>query len=300
MVNKFLNLFFGKCSVCQVSLCINIQECGCTSQRHGRAILLLDGSQIAKIQPLDCFLYILCRSGNIKSVNLTKFFQFFQSFNLFGQFFPCSGNVRIHNNSGRIFLMLLVLNQTVNTIQCHTTIVSDNSSTAVCVRKSGNNVAGTARSHFRCVSIENTLIMSFSVFGEELNNLRIHMISIVFTCFHRHTDTAVRLQRTFERFVSLKTNDCLFFFVQITGTMRSDCGNNFGVHIQHTAFFSLLSGKIHNLFPKFFCVFCGICQKSIISVIRSVVFLNEISDIDLFFPDTRAEAFPLFSHYQTS
>src|SRR5699024_10124820 len=74
VVDEFLNLLLCECAVCKVTLSIDIEECGSTSKGHCRTVLLLDCSKVSEIQPLNRFLYIFSRSGNVKSVDLSQFF----------------------------------------------------------------------------------------------------------------------------------------------------------------------------------------------------------------------------------
>ena len=74
-------------------------------------------------------------------------------------------------------------------------------------------MCASARSHLRCVSVKYTGIMSFSVCCKVLYHLRIDFVSIVLARLDRHTDTAVRLESTFERLVRLETDNLLFLFI---------------------------------------------------------------------------------------
>ena len=74
MIYKFLDLFLCKGSVLQISFGINIQKGGGASQGHGSAVLLFDGCQIAEVQPLNGFLHIGGRAGNVIAVNISQLF----------------------------------------------------------------------------------------------------------------------------------------------------------------------------------------------------------------------------------
>ncbi|CCZ35846.1 uncharacterized protein BN747_01032 [Firmicutes bacterium CAG:646] len=219
VIDKLLNLFLCKGSVLQVTLCINIQESRSTSQRHRCSVLLLDCCQISKIQPLNRFLYVRCRFGNIKSVNLSQLFQFFQSLDLLRQLFSLTGYIRIHNNSCAVFLLLLVLDQTIHSVQRYSSVIADDTSATISIRQTSDDMTGTAGSHLRCICVKHTFIVSLSMFCKEFHNLRIYMISVIFAGFHCHTDTAVRLQGTFERLICLKSDNRFFVFIQISRTM---------------------------------------------------------------------------------
>ena len=62
MIDEFLNLFFAKGTLGKISLRIDVEEGGGTAKRHGSAVLLLYGSEIGKVGPLDGFLHIAGRT----------------------------------------------------------------------------------------------------------------------------------------------------------------------------------------------------------------------------------------------
>ena len=55
VVHDLLDFLFGDKPLLQVALEINIQEGGHAAQAHRRAVLLLDGAQVAEIGPLHRF-----------------------------------------------------------------------------------------------------------------------------------------------------------------------------------------------------------------------------------------------------
>ena len=45
VIDELLNLFLCKCALRQISLCVDINEGGSTSQRHCGTVLFLDGAR---------------------------------------------------------------------------------------------------------------------------------------------------------------------------------------------------------------------------------------------------------------
>ena len=68
VVNELLNLLLGKCAVCKVSLRIAVKEGGRTSKGHCSTVLLFYGAEITEVSPLDRFLYVRSRLGNVAAV----------------------------------------------------------------------------------------------------------------------------------------------------------------------------------------------------------------------------------------
>ena len=66
--------------------------------------------------------------------------------------------------------------------------------------------------------------------------------------------------------------------------MRYYRGYDLRIHIQHTALLSLLLAEIKNLIPESLCIIGRPFEEGIIPVIRRIVPLYEITDIDLLLP----------------
>ena len=86
--------------------------------------------------------------------------------------------------------MLLVLNEKVNAVESYTSIVADDTASAVSVGETCEYSRMTCKSHLGSVCVENALIVSFSVLGEYLNYLGIDLIAVLFASLLSHTDSA--------------------------------------------------------------------------------------------------------------
>ena len=131
-------LLCDKASV-QISLDIDVQKGGSTAKTHSGAILLLDSCQIAEVEPLDGLLCVLCRLADVKSVDVSQFFQLAQGPDLLGQLFPQADVVAGHADQGGGELLLFVLNEPVCSIQGYPAVVADDAASAVGVRKTGDD-----------------------------------------------------------------------------------------------------------------------------------------------------------------
>ena len=241
VVYEFLDLLLCKLTGLQVTLCVAVDEGRSTAQRHSCTVLLLNCAQITEVCELDRFLYVGSRLGNVDAVRSSHFLHHLQGYHLLGKLFTKTDHIICHHASGGILLSLLVLDQSVDTVQCNTTVVTDDTATAVSIRKTCDYVRGTACTHLRCVSIEAACIVCLSVYGEELADLRIYGITIVCASLLSHTDTAVYLHGTLERLVGLETYDGLLALIQVARAMRGDGRYYLGIHIQYTACLTLLT-----------------------------------------------------------
>ena len=90
--------------------------------------------------------------------------------------------------------------------------------------------------------------------------------------------------------------------------MRCKTCYDIGIHVKNTAslftvktnwFFVVLSLlEFLQLVEQFVCCVCWTCQKWLVAVIRCVVFLNEVTNVNFFLPKSSVESFPgfLFCH----
>ena len=185
--------------------------------------------------------------------------------------------------------MLLFLNEPVHTIKRNSPIIADDSSTAISIRKSCDYMIGTACPHLRCICIEDAFIVGFPVLRVEFHNLRIDCISILLGSLHSHPYAAIRLKRSLEWLVSLESDDFLPRLIKISRAMRGYGRYCFRIHIQNPALLTFLLAELHYLSPESLCIICRAFKKCLITIIRRVIPLDEVTDIDFLFPDARGE-----------
>ena len=242
MVNELLDLRLSESTVSKVTLCVAIKEGSCTAKAHSSTVLLLNSTKVTEVGCLDSFLYVLSGLGDIAAIDSSHLLQFAQSTDLLSDLFAVTDNIGKHDGTAKLLLLLLILDQTINTVKSYTTIVADDTATAVSIRKTCDDVVGTSHTHLIGINIKYTCVVCLSVNSEELNDLRVYLITVIGASLHSHADTAVRHQSSLERSVCLETNDLLEIFVQITCCVRGKGGNDLGVHIQNTACFSFFLG----------------------------------------------------------
>ena len=235
MVNQFLCFCLCQDAFFQVTLNINIEECRNTSYTHGSTILCLNSSQITKVKPLNSFFCIFCRTWNVIAINLSHFFHSLQRFNLLCNFLTKTNYIVCHRSASTVcFIFLFLFDQKVNTIQSYTTVIADDTSTSVSIRKTGYDVAVTSLFHLRCIRIKNSSIVCFMVFIKNFIKLWIWCVTISCTCLFCHLNTTIWHKRTFQRLVCLKTNNFLQIFQFFFNISRAICSQrryNLCLHI---------------------------------------------------------------------
>ena len=198
----------------------------------------------------------------------------------------------VHDGAGTVFLISLISDKSVNTIESNTTIIADDAATAICVRQTGNDMGVTAFAHVLGVDIKNTSVVSLATIGVEVNNLWVNFITVGLACSHCHTNAAVYHQSALEGLVSLETNNLLKWFVNVASLVGGDSGNLLGIHIKYTTVCGLLCKEIHNIRPKLCSSLSWTSEEGIITVIRGVILLNEVSDINSSLPVATDKAVP--------
>ena len=204
MIDQFLCLIFCKDSFFDVTLNVDIQEGGNTTNTHCGTILCLDCCQISEVQPLNCFTGISCRSGNIISVDLSHLLHLIECFKLLADLFTHTDDIIIHvSASCTVVSYFFCLNQTVDSIKGHTAVVTYNTTTSVSIWKTCYNVCFSCKTHLRSIGTKNSIVVGCHISSEDFFEFRIDLISVSLSSLNCHTNTAIRHECTFQRFVCL-------------------------------------------------------------------------------------------------
>ena len=70
VIDQFLCLGLGKCTFLKVTVYININKGGDSSNTHSRAVLCLNSCEVAEVEPLNRLFRVCRRTGNVISVDL--------------------------------------------------------------------------------------------------------------------------------------------------------------------------------------------------------------------------------------
>ena len=163
LVYKLLDFAFGEGAFLKVSFCIYVKECRCSAKAHCRAVLLFDSAKVAEVECLDSLLHIGSGLGDIASVDVCKLCKHLESLNLLGNLFDISDIVCSHGSAGKVLLHALILDKLVDTVESDSSVVTDDTASAVSIGQTCDDVVGTALSHICVVYIKHTCVMSLSV-----------------------------------------------------------------------------------------------------------------------------------------
>ena len=192
MVDQLLCLGLGQGAVIQVALDVDIQEGGHAADRHSRAVLGLDGGQVAEVQPLDSLLGVGSRLGDVEAVGGSHLLHAFQGRNLHCNFFALADDLLGHRAVTAVGkVILLGLDEVVDAVQGYAAVVADNAAATVGVGQTGDDVAVACLLHLGGVGIKHSLVMGAGVLGENLVQLFAGLVAVGGAGLFRHLDAAV-------------------------------------------------------------------------------------------------------------
>ncbi len=144
MVNHFLCVLFGDFACFQVTFDVGIQEGGYTTEGHCCAVLRFNRCQVTEVSPLDSFLSVGRRTGDIATVFRCHLFDLTQRTVLFGDLFTQTDsrfqvNAIFQIGLQRQELCVFVFQQVVDTVQRNATVVTDDTTTAICIWQTGQD-----------------------------------------------------------------------------------------------------------------------------------------------------------------
>ena len=192
--------------------------------------------------------------------------------------------------------MLLFSNQHVDAVQRNTAIVAHDTAAAIGVRQTGDDVGLAGRAHFRRVRHEDRVGVRQVIFGEDLVQFGSGGVTVLGAGLFRHADAAERHESALQRLVRLKTHDLLQIlqvFVDVAGLMGSQGRNNLGVHIQDAALGAFFLLQLLQSAPQLVGRFGRADQEGFVTVVRLIVLLDKVTNVDFFLPDGTLEAIPL-------
>ena len=291
VIDNFLRLYLRENTGGQVALKVNIKKGRRSAQRHGSTVLLFYGCQVAEIEPLHRLLCVASGNRDIEAIAGGHLLQFVEGTNLFAEFFSVTNAfIRGHGRIEAELLFLLVLNEARYSVERYAAVVPDDAASPVGIRKSRQNVRASAASHIVGVCVEDGVIVSLPVLRERFYHRGIGFVSISLERVDDHPKTTVGHDCPLEWRLGLKSNDHFVTPIDIARIVGGDGTWNQG-NVEH-ALFSFFHEEFVQAIPKVRCACGGARKEGIVSLIRLVVLLNEVADIDLPLPKSRFEVLP--------
>ena len=122
--------------------------------------------------------------------------------------------------------------------------------------------------------------------------VRIHFATIGLEGAFDHLDAAKRMQGALQRLVRLQADDLFQRLVDIARRVGGDGGGDIGVEIHRRMGGVLDADPGHHLLPEGGGRWRRVGEERLIALVRGVVMLNKVADVDLRLPRRTAKALP--------
>ena len=153
--------------------------------------MLLDGAEIAEVQPLDCLTGVCCGLADIDAVEKGHILELSEEVNLLVELLKAADGLGIHGlRSGEFrFVLRLAFNQTVHTVEGHAAVVADDAAAAVGVRKTGDDADVAGLADLIAVDAEDAVVVGGAV-QKFLLHLLGELVAVRLTGFSCHVEAA--------------------------------------------------------------------------------------------------------------
>ena len=186
----------------------------------------------------------------------------------------------------------LVGDDGIDAVEGDAAIVTDDATTAIAVGQTGDDAGAACALDFLGVGIEHAGVMGATVFGEDMVDFRVDLVTVGFQCAFRHADTTVGHQGTLQRLVGLDADDLFVVLVDIARRMGNDAADHLGISVDHPAFVQFLLVEFKHLVPDFARALGGRRKESAVTQIGGKIAVNEVAHIDRMHPITGFKTFP--------
>ena len=147
------------------------------------------------------------------------------------------------------------------------------------------------------VHAADTVIVGLAVLGEDLLDFRIRLLAGFLDGLLDHTPTAVRHHGTLARNIGLQTDNHIVDFrrVDVAGAECVDASRCVGVDVVDALLALYCQIVVIEILPQVLGLLSGVSQEGLVTLIRRVVLLNKVTDINVLLPVALREAFPSLS-----
>ena len=178
----------------------------------------------------------------------------------------------------------------VDAVERDAAVVADDPAAAVGVGQSGEDVRAAASPDVGRVGVEDRVVVRLAVLGECLDDVRIGLVAVRLERVGDHPEAAVRHDRALQRRVGLQTDDDLVLAVDVAGRVGGDGAGNLR-DVEH-ALLPLLDEQLVERLPDLLRARGGGREERFVAVVRLVVLLDEVANVDLLLPETGSESRP--------
>ena len=173
----------------------------------------------------------------------------------------------------RILIALLELNKHVYAVKSHTTIITDNTATAISIWQTSQNLVVASNLNILGVNTKHAIVMSLAINGENLLDFWVNFLASFLNGLLNHSPTAVWHHSALARFVGLKTYDYVIYFWAFNVACWH-CVNscwNMCFNVVYAALTLDSQVVVVEVLPHMLSFFGGVCQESLITLVWSVI-----------------------------
>ena len=160
---------------------------------------------------------------DIEAVDLSHLLHALESADLLGDLLSEADMLLAHVSAAAVEeVLLLCVDKVVKSVERYSAVVADDTSSAVGVGQTCDDVAVTRALHLGGVGVKYSLIVGFMVIGKDFYQVLIDCVAVGGSRLNRHLDAAVGHERALEGLVGLKSDDLfqiLHALVDITGAV---------------------------------------------------------------------------------
>ncbi len=111
LIDQLLRFLLGECPIGQIAADIDVEEGGNSADAHRGAVLCLDGSKVAKVQPLHSLLRIHSRLGDIEAIGGRHLLHALQGLDLLGDLLALADHIVCHHAAAAVLQIILLCAQ---------------------------------------------------------------------------------------------------------------------------------------------------------------------------------------------
>ncbi len=300
VVDDLLGVGLGDLAGLEVALEVHVEEGGHTAERHRGAVLALDGGEVAHVGPLHGLLGGLRRTGQVEAVLVAEVDQLLEGLDLLVMLLAEADPVldlrfgEVVAVRHGVLVALLELDQRVHAVQGDAAVVADDAATAVGVRQAGEDLVVARHLDLLGVDAEDAVVVGLAVLGEDLLDLRIRLLAGLLDGLLDHAPAAVRHHGALAGDVGLQADDHVVDVrgIDVAGRERVDAGRGVGVDVVDALLAFHGQVVVVQVLPQVLGLVGCVSQERFVALVRRVVLLDEIADVNVLLPVALGEAFP--------
>ena len=278
----------------EVVLDVDVEERRYVAQRHGGAVLLLDGGQIGHVDPLHRLAGRGGRTAQVQTVVFAHGADVLQRLDLLGDLLA-QADARLGHRTGEVAQVLLLgLDEAVGAVEGQAAVVADDAAAGVVVRKTRQEAQRAERADFLGVDVEDAVVVGLAVVGEDVTHALVDVGAVFAAGARDDVDASEGLDGALEELVGLQTHNQLVLAVDVSGLVRGDGRYGLVVERADAVVAALLLQGGQAEFPDASGAWRRSFEEGCIALIGGDVAADEVRDVDFFAPKPVVEGFVQF------